>query len=108
VTIADELDELMREPEEDGYAWRPSRRAYEVALSLLPGLPAPAGICPSNGGIVTEWRAGGRTVRLVVRADEDPYVYFHSPEGSGIEDATAEVLAERMKWFAARQSGPTA
>ncbi len=101
-----ELANLRRGLDEDDYGrLRPTQHAFDRSVDLLVDAnrqcPIPAGCVStdSEGGVRIEWIRPTASVHLVVPAKENrvPYVYHEVDAEYATEDATPELLADRIR-----------
>lgn len=104
--ILDDINELSKEEDRDGYIFKPTPRARRSAKAFITEaykrtegrLPRPRVVPDGKGGIIMEWRNGENLVKLgCVSADtRRDYIYYRR---GNIYDVIEASVDDLIKWL---------
>ena len=97
------------EPDDDYGAVVPTKTALSNTLAILSEafrelqtvFPLAAATVSFDGGIRIQWMRPVSSLRLVVPGDqgEEAYIYYEHEDAYGTEEASAPILAKRIRWL---------
>jgi hypothetical protein len=104
--IFDDINELSKEEDYDGYIFKPTSHARKSAKRLITEayqrmegrLPRPRVVPDGKGGIIMEWRNGADVVKLGCVASDTrrDYIYY---KRENIYDAVEASVDDLIKWL---------
>jgi hypothetical protein len=107
--IYDDINELSKEEDYDGYIFKPTPHARKSAKRIITEayrkmdgkLPRPRVVPDGKGGIIMEWRNGADVVKLgcVSTVERRDYIYYKRENIYDAVEASVDDLIQWLDWL---------